>query len=113
MSHTRFLYVRDENRFPVGCIAYKRSSADEAEDITQFGYSIYNPKDKFNRHMARHVAEGRMVKTPRLHMAEVEHAHPNAILHDICLTLQEELSIPNKFWDALETTRLRLLEDLV
>jgi hypothetical protein len=57
----RFTFVRDENNLPVGCIAYRLH-----DGRFEYEVSIHNPKDNFDRKMARKVAEGRLNKHPML-----------------------------------------------
>ncbi|MDP2696095.1 MAG: hypothetical protein Q8O87_02470 [bacterium] len=64
MSSVKFIYVRDEKKFPVGCFAYRILPANPvAKDriVLEFGYSIYNPQDKFDRRSSRAVAESRLI----------------------------------------------------
>ena len=44
-------YLRGENRQPVGCIV--------AIDRDTFGISLLNPKDEFNKDLAKKIAVGR------------------------------------------------------
>ena len=44
-------YIRTENREPIGCIV--------AIDRETFGISLLNPKDEFNKGMAKKIAVGR------------------------------------------------------
>lgn len=44
-------YLRDKNRKPIGCVV--------ALDQDSIGVSLLNPKDKFNREVARNLAAGR------------------------------------------------------
>lgn len=44
-------YIRGENRNPVGCIV--------AIDRNTFGISLLNPKDEFDKDMAKKIAIGR------------------------------------------------------
>lgn len=68
MSDVRFLYVRDENRFPLGCFAYQANSITKNGVVTNkrllYGYSVYNPQDIFNKRIARLVAEYRLSLDP-------------------------------------------------
>lgn len=87
MSKTKFIYVRSEDTVvldehnnpkrdkdgnvivargcPVGCFAYKvRTTLKNGKEVSQaiqFGYSVFNPNDKFDRRVARVVAEYRML----------------------------------------------------
>ena len=60
MSKVKYLYVRDEKKFPVGCVAYQINS-----DLTvNVGFTVFNPKDEFNREEARVYAAYRMFAKP-------------------------------------------------
>ena len=61
MSDVNFIFVRDENNFPVGCFAYRNT-----ETGIEYGYSIFymGGVDIFNRAMGRSIAQGRLEKSP-------------------------------------------------
>jgi len=61
MSNTRIMFLRDANDRPVGCLAI---SVDRRNHRVDYGISVLNPADKFDRKMARQLAIGRMVETP-------------------------------------------------
>ena len=44
-------FIRNENREPIGCVV--------AVDRDCIGVSLLNPKDRFNREVARNLAAGR------------------------------------------------------
>lgn len=58
-----FLYLRDENRFPVACVAIK-----VADDLVSYNFatSTVNPLDrnKFSKILAKQIAVGRLEKKP-------------------------------------------------
>ena len=58
--NTKYLYVRDENNFPVGCFAYTVEEHSDVHNRLSYAFSIYYMKDKFNKEIARTVAEGRL-----------------------------------------------------
>ena len=61
---TKFIFVRDNNNFPVGCFAY---NILEYEGGLEYGYSIYFfGKDTFSKARGRYVAQGRLNSTPRI-----------------------------------------------
>lgn len=53
----KFTYIRNEKGFPVACLAYTRE-----DGLFKYAVSVHNPKDKFDREMARKVAGGRLLK---------------------------------------------------
>ena len=61
MNHTRFTFIRDDRGQPVGCIAYRVNGGKFEYEV-----STHNPKDEFDRKLARKVAEGRLDKHPML-----------------------------------------------
>lgn len=67
LKGVRFTYIRGDIgkkvNIPLGCIAY-RSNLEKGE--FQFEISAHNPKDDFDRLLARQVACGRMMKHPRI-----------------------------------------------
>ncbi|KKN43559.1 hypothetical protein LCGC14_0702060 [marine sediment metagenome] len=91
MSDTKYIYVRDEapvvldkngepkkdddgnlvasRGFPVGCFAYRaipaRKNGREIGVILRYGYSVFNPNDKFDRNDARVIAEYRLITNCR------------------------------------------------
>lgn len=62
---TKFIYVRDEKKFPLGCFAYRVVPVSQRGEVTgmtlKFGYSVFNLNDKFNRRDARVIAEYRLI----------------------------------------------------
>ena len=59
MGNIRFIYLRDSNRRPVGCIATRRDG-----DNLLYQLSIANPKDQFNKSLARYIATERLTEKP-------------------------------------------------
>jgi len=59
-------YLRDQRGMPVACVAYGFRVYDNGEfkDMLQFGISCHNPKDRFDRKLAREIAVGRFLKSP-------------------------------------------------
>lgn len=52
----RFMFLRNTNQQPVGCLAFNVSG-----NQIVYGLSVLNPKDKFDRTLARDIAEARWV----------------------------------------------------
>lgn len=50
----RYLYLRNRKNFPVACIA-TRVNHDSKK--MEYGYSVYNPNDQFNKSVAREEAD--------------------------------------------------------
>lgn len=93
----KIVYIRNNKNFPVGCIAY---SFDKHNWRLTFGYSIYNPKDKFNRQLARHVATQRFLKKARYITCKKD-SHVNLALADMCQFLLSCDTLPLSFQGAL------------
>ncbi len=55
----RFMYIRNFDKAPVGCIAY-RILLGENEQTVKYGVSFCNPRDHFNPERARKIASERM-----------------------------------------------------
>jgi len=101
----KFIYIRDEEKFPVGCLAYQMG---EKNVETVFGFSIFHPRDKFSRKLARNIASGRLEKHGDIFVSEHEERHPNDILCDICSYI-ESTDVPKRFKNALNLTMIRLM----
>jgi hypothetical protein len=106
----RIMFLRDKNNQPIGCLAFVISSL--ADQIV-YGMSVLNPKDKFNRTIARDVAMLRMNMSERCRDVPF-HAAPYT-MHEVSKTLMRDLLInpraPSrarkaaKLWLANNTTR--------
>jgi hypothetical protein len=68
-NKVRYVYLRDSQKFPVGCVAIK---LDREASALYYQVSIVNPADRrhpitgkslpFNRDVAKHLALGRLVE---------------------------------------------------
>ena len=58
---TRFIYLRNEKKTPIACLAvsYNRDSKS-----VSYGISTQNPKDTFDRTIAKTIATGRLINKP-------------------------------------------------
>lgn len=80
-NKTRFFYVRNpETWHPVGCIAYRTKSDGQVE----FETSTWNPHDKWNKQMAREIAEGRLEKHPQKISLDTRTSVHTRLLESIC-----------------------------
>ena len=61
MTNTRIMFLRDSQYRPVGCVAI---SVDRRNHRLNYGISVLNPADKFDRKVARQLAIGRLVEVP-------------------------------------------------
>jgi hypothetical protein len=101
-----YIYVRNDQKFPVGCVAYTPSKKGEMV----YAYSVFNPKDKFSKQQARDVAggrclarlEGRPVKEsgvmtfPLSNSGESLYTRVGMVI-DVLRSLAEQPEIPSKF----------------
>lgn len=71
----RIMYLRSEDGHPVGCLAIQMN---RAEGTVSYQLSVLNPRDRFNRAVARQLAIGRLVEEP-LKLAVSKEAN----MHDI------------------------------
>lgn len=104
MCEPKYVFIRDENNFPAGCVAY---SYDRDEGKIRFGFSIHHPKDKFDRSLARHIAKQRMMKRPRFSWNTPD-TPLNEVLHNVCCELQGS-ELPGRFKQVLSHMKRRLL----
>lgn len=58
----RWFYLRDEHRNPVACVASDLYTDADKIKYAIFAVSTHNPKDHYNKTMAREVAIGRLQK---------------------------------------------------
>ena len=56
----KYFYLRTKTRVPFGCVATNVTGNAETGIILNVGYSLCNPKDRFNRPRARHIATARL-----------------------------------------------------
>ena len=88
MFSVRFMFLRDRQGQPVGCIAM---SVDEVHHVISYGLSVLNPKDDFNRALARKIAEGRLNISPR---GVVIPSGVDLNMHVISSLVMEDVSLP-------------------
>lgn len=60
-NNTRIMFLRNEQYSPCGCLAIR---LDRRNHRVSYQYSVLNPKDTFDRQMARHLAIGRLIEKP-------------------------------------------------
>ena len=117
MKKVRFLYVRNEQKFPVGCVAYVRDKSDEGCDQVIYNFSVYNPNERFDKKTARIWAAGMMATEPKIFTADGDGFHINDLLHDVCLKIEcddrLEHKLPRRFVKALWETREKLAAALL
>ena len=60
-NNKRIMYLRDDQYFPVGCLAI---AVSKGRKQVSYQLSVLNPVDNFERSLARHIALGRLVEAP-------------------------------------------------
>ena len=60
MSNVKYLYVRDNNNFPVGTFAYKAKKTKKGKTKLSFAYSAFYMKDQFSREYGRELTAERL-----------------------------------------------------
>src|SRR5271166_6024690 len=86
----RFMFLRDKNNQPVGCLAFM---FDRPNHIV-YGMSVLNPKDKFNRAIAREVAMLRMNMAERYRgIAFGESLHT---MHEVSKAIMQDVAFDNE-----------------
>lgn len=55
----RFVYLRDDKKQPIACLAV---ALDAETKKVAYGVSVLNPKDHFDRDVARDLAVGRLIR---------------------------------------------------
>ncbi len=103
-SKVKYLYIRDKNRFPVGCIAYIIHRG-----IINYGLSTYNPRDKFNKQWARDIACARLTTKPKGFAVSTDE-HPNDVLADLLTLLHKNKETPTRMHKRLRQTAQQLTD---
>ena len=57
-------YIRNSKGLPIGCIAFRDVYGPNDETYVEYGFSVRNPSDSWNRSLARQIAIGRMIEQP-------------------------------------------------
>lgn len=85
-----FLYLRDENRFPVACVAI---DINEDRLNYKFATSTVNPLDraKFSKILAKQIAVGRLKKKPTEGMLIVDQYY-KPVFSDIAESVVESIA---------------------
>lgn len=79
----RFMYLRDQNQAPIGCLAILLLN----KKLVQYGVSVQNPIDEFDRTLARDLAAGRILTNPGM-----VSARGLSGIHDITRAVMSDLS---------------------
>jgi hypothetical protein len=118
MKHVKFMYFRDCNRRPIGCVAIEVLNGT----ALKYAVSALHPYDIFNREVARNLALGRLVSHP-VYISCSSRANLHTILttvmRDVATTRLAPTNIIKsaKRWLTQQTTThstddvLKILED--
>jgi hypothetical protein len=82
----RFMFLRNANKQPVGCIA-----VDVSIGLLTYGVSVLNPLDKFDRVLARSIAVGRWGSSTASRSVRIDTSvQPN--MHQISATVMRDIA---------------------
>lgn len=79
----RIMYLRSETGHPVGCMAIQLNRHD---GTLSYQLSVLNPRDQFNRAVARQLALGRLLEEPlkvKIDRESTMHDISEAVMKDI------------------------------
>lgn len=105
MNNVRHMFLRDASYNPVGCLAIQ---LDRRNHRLNYQFSVLNPRDAFNRKLARQLALGRLVEEPfRVNLPRNREVSMHDVTHAVMFHLLNNGKAPTravkaaKFW--LET----------
>lgn len=64
MKDSRIIFLRDQNKKPVGCLAFKTSMDNNYSMSISYQVTTLNPLDNFDKKMARQLTIGRLMDEP-------------------------------------------------
>lgn len=97
----RFMYVRDEKKCPVGCLAYRiEKDSTTGEVNVTYGLSTHNPVDTFDRSRARLIAEGRLNQHGAVFHYQGDDSKSNEVVSEVLRALRNDKTIPMRFRKA-------------
>lgn len=105
-TNHKFFYIRNESDFPVGCVVYKQYGY-----AVMWAFSTHNPKDKFDKKIARDVAMGRLTKHYQTIWLKQEHqSHSSDIMLKILQTIGYNKQIFNDldYSENWKATKMRI-----
>jgi hypothetical protein len=92
-NSVKYVYVRDEKKNPVGCVAYQVHDGH-----FYYGWSVHNPADQFDRKLARTIAEGRLQKRLESNLPTIKSdCKTGTLLLTIMLELAANSTLPVRF----------------
>ena len=85
----RIMFLRNNAGHPIGCVAIQ---INRKQRTLQYGYSVLNPADKFDRKVARQLALGRLMESP----IEISVMREDLNMHEITRSIMRSLVLSNK-----------------
>jgi len=82
----RIIYLREENNKTVGCVAISTSEDTHYGKTINYQVSVHNPRDLFNKAMARQLAIGRLIDSPFKVYADYTN------IHDVTYFVMKEIA---------------------
>lgn len=82
------MFLRNNKEMPIGCLAINIDFG-----LITYAWSVLNPKDKFDRKLARDIAQGRLEKALVLELKEAQvRGISNMSMHEISQMVMLHLS---------------------
>lgn len=101
-------YFRNERGFPVACLAFR---INYQEKVMSYGVSTWNPHDKWERRVAREVAEGRCLRNPELFYYNVDKIKTADILKDLMLEMARDKNLNSRVRKTIPGMLERLISE--
>ena len=112
MDH-KIIYIRNSNRTPVGCIAYKR---DRDKNTILLGFSFCHSRDSFDKRIGRLIATQRLQKKPYTLNYVIfneydSQIHTNDLLSIALTRAANEGVIPNSYFKYINLLKTNLVKN--
>jgi len=91
-NSNRIMFLRASNGHPVGAIAIRLV---KGKSVAKYQFSVLNPKDNFDRAVARQLALGRLVEKP-ISVNLPEEANMHDISGAVMADLSERSDVPSR-----------------
>jgi hypothetical protein len=85
MNKVRFMFLRDEKKQPIGCLAIQIN-----EPNIYYAWSVVNPLDKFDRARARNIATIRLGLFAKCYGIS-NFITPDVSMHDVSRAVMQDL----------------------
>ena len=91
-NSNRIMFLRAPNGHPVGALAIRLV---KGKNTAKYQFSVLNPKDQFDRAVARQLALGRLVEKPlTVHLPDGANMHD--ISESVMLDLSQRKEVPSR-----------------